>query len=62
MKKWGDQAFHRTGCPYKGMAVFGTEKEVARYYSGNCPGCNVPVNWKEEERSEIRPRIEGNPR
>jgi hypothetical protein len=58
MKKWSDLALHRTGCPYKGVSVFGTEEEVAKYYSGNCPGCNVPVNWEEDARSERRPHLE----
>jgi hypothetical protein len=60
MKKWSDSALHRTGCPYKGVAVFGTKEEVAKYYSGNCPGCNVPVKW-EEERSDRTHRMERNP-
>ncbi len=62
MKKWGDLALHRTGCPYRGVSVFGTEEEVAKYYSGNCPGCNVTVKWEEEEQSEGKPRLERNPR
>jgi hypothetical protein len=61
MKKWGDQARHRMGCPYQGVAVSGTEEEMAKYYSGNCPGCNVPVHWEEEELTERRPAWNANP-
>jgi len=50
MKKWKDKALHRAGCPYKGVAVYGTETEIAKYHSGNCPGCNVLVKWEEEHQ------------
>jgi hypothetical protein len=46
MKKWIDTAGHRPGCPHKGIAVYGTDEEMAKYYSGYCPGCNVPVKWE----------------
>jgi hypothetical protein len=48
MKKWKDLAVHKAGCPYKGVAVYGTEAEIAKYHSGYCPGCNAPVKWQEE--------------
>ncbi len=52
MSKWKDIAAHKPGCPYKGVAVFGTKEEMARYHSGYCPGCNCPVKWEEEEEKE----------
>jgi hypothetical protein len=52
MKKWTDMAGHRPGCPHKGIAVYGTDEEMVKYYSGYCPGCNVPVKW-EKEKQEI---------
>jgi len=45
MNKWKDAALHKAGCPYKGVAVYGDENDMARYYFGYCPGCNVPVKW-----------------
>jgi hypothetical protein len=50
MKKWKDLAVHRAGCPYKGVAVYGSDAEIAKYHSGNCPGCNVLVKWEEEQQ------------
>lgn len=61
MKKWGDMAPHRAGCPYKGVAVYGTEEEMARYYSGDCPGCNVRVKWEEREQLSKSSRMEPYP-
>jgi|GEM_PF-1641128 len=58
MKKWGDIAAHRAGCPYKGVAVYGTDEEIAKHYSGICTGCNVPVKWQECERWEKGARTE----
>lgn len=56
MKKWKDIADHKAGCPYKGVAVYGTAEEMARYHSGVCPGCNRPVKWEEDVPSgELRP-------
>jgi len=52
MKKWKDLAVHRAGCPYKGVAVYGTDAEINKYHSGNCPGCNVQVKWEEEEQEK----------
>jgi len=52
MKKWKDLAVHRAGCPYKGVAVHGSEEEMTKYYSGNCPGYNVPVKWEEEKQEK----------
>jgi len=51
MKKWKDIADHKAGCPYKGVAVYGTAEEMAKYHSGYCPGCNKPVKWEENEPS-----------
>ena len=34
--------------PYKGVAVRGTDEEIAKYHSGLCPGCNAPVKWEED--------------
>ncbi|MGE5789849.1 MAG: hypothetical protein ACM33C_03190 [Syntrophaceae bacterium] len=51
MKKWKDIADHKAGCPYKGVAVYGTKEEMAKYHSGVCPGCNRPVKWEEDEPS-----------
>ena len=48
MKKWKDLAVHKSGCPYRGVAIYGTEAEITKYHSGICPGCNVPVKWEEE--------------
>jgi len=50
MKKWKDLAVHRAGCPYKGVAVYGSDAEIAKYHSGNRPGCNVLVKWEEEQQ------------
>lgn len=47
-RKWKDLAAYKTGCPYKGVAVRGTEEEIAKYHSGLCPGCNTPVKWEED--------------
>jgi len=58
MKKWGDVAPHRAGCPYKGVAVYGSEEEMAKYYSGDCPGCSVRVKWEERDLSERSSRLE----
>ncbi len=55
MKKWKDIALHKPGCPYKGVAVYGSEEEVAKYHSGYCPGCNVPVKWQEEKQLKETP-------
>jgi Na+-translocating ferredoxin:NAD+ oxidoreductase RNF subunit RnfB len=52
MKKWKDIAGHRPGCAYKGVAVYGTDKEMAKYYSRYCPGCNIPVKWEEIQQEE----------
>jgi hypothetical protein len=49
MKKWKNVAPHGTGCPYKGIAVHETDKELEKYHSGRCPGCNNPVKWEEEK-------------
>jgi hypothetical protein len=57
-KKWGDLAPHRAGCPYKGVSVYGTEEEMVKYYSGDCPGCNVRVKWEERDLSEKSARLE----
>jgi hypothetical protein len=54
MNKWKDIAVHGKGCPYKGVAVYGTEKEMAKYYSGQCPGCNAPVRWEEEKQEKVK--------
>jgi hypothetical protein len=48
MKKWKDIATHKAGCPYKGVAVYGTEDELAKFHSGYCPGCNMLVRWEEQ--------------
>jgi hypothetical protein len=50
MTKWKDTAGHKPGCPYKGVPVSGTAAEMAKYHSGYCPGCNIPVKWEEEKR------------
>jgi hypothetical protein len=50
MKRWKDIASHRAGCPYKGVAVYGTDDEMAIYYSRYRPDCNSPVKWEEENR------------
>jgi len=47
IKKWRDRAEHKLGCPYKGVAIHGTDEEIAKYHSGYCPGCNIPVQWEE---------------
>jgi hypothetical protein len=52
MKKWKDLTVHRAGCPYKGVAVYGTDAEIAKYHSGNCPSCNVLVKWEEEQQEK----------
>jgi endogenous inhibitor of DNA gyrase (YacG/DUF329 family) len=52
MKKWKDIAGHRPGCTYKGVAVYGTDEEMAKYYSRYCPGCNIPVKWEEEKQEK----------
>ena len=52
MKKWKDSAGHRAGCPYKGVAVYGSEAEMAKYYSRYSPGCNNPVKWEEEKQEK----------
>ena len=52
MKKWKDLAGHRAGCPYKGVAVYGSEAEMAKHYSKYCPGCNNPVKWEEEKQEK----------
>ncbi len=44
-KKWNDAAPHKIGCPYKGVGIKSNDSEMAKYYSGYCPGCNVPVKW-----------------
>jgi hypothetical protein len=62
MKKWGDLAPHRAGCPYKGVAVYGSEEEMSKYYSGNCPGCNVFVKWEERDPLEKSSRLDRSPR
>ncbi len=56
MVKWRDIATHGPGCPYKGVAVYGTEEEMAKYYSGYCPGCNVLVKWEKEESPPLKLR------
>ena len=61
MKKWGDMTPHRAGCPYMGVAVYGTEAEMAKYYSGNCPGCNVLVKWEEREQLKGKAHLERKP-
>ena len=48
-KKWKDTAGHKSGCPYKGVMIQGTAGEMAKYHSGYCPGCNIPVKWEEEK-------------
>ena len=48
--KWKDNAVHGPGCPYKGVALYETEEDRAKYHSGNCPGCNRPVKWGEIEQ------------
>lgn len=53
--KWIDLARHSTGCPYKGVAVYGNEAELAKYYSGVCPGCNVPVKWEKATKAAEHP-------
>jgi hypothetical protein len=50
MKKWKDIATHKAGCPYKGVAVYGTEDELAKFHSGYCPGCNMLVRWEEQKQ------------
>ena len=55
MKKWTDMAGHRPGCPHKGIAVYGTDEEMAKYYSGYCPGCSVPVKWEREKQDPLHP-------
>jgi len=55
MEKWLDLARHSPGCPYKGVAVYGNEAELAKYYSGVCPGCNVPVKWGKAKKETGRP-------
>lgn len=55
MKKWTDMAGHRPGCPRKGVAVYGTDEEMEKYYSGFCPGCNVPVKWERENLEREHP-------
>lgn len=57
MKKWTDLAGHRPGCPHKGIAVYGTEQELAKYYSGYCPGCNVPVKWEQSIEHPAPPMV-----
>ena len=52
MKKWKDTAGHKAGCPYKGVAVSATAGELAKYHSGYCPGCNIPVKWEEEKQEK----------
>lgn len=52
MKKWKDIAGHKTGCPYSGVAVYGTEEEMIKYHSGYCPGCNTSVKWEEEKQEK----------
>jgi hypothetical protein len=52
IKKWKDITAHGAGCPYKGVAVYRTEEEMAKYHSGICPGCNIPVKWQEEKQEE----------
>ena len=44
-KKWKDVALHKVNCPYIGIAVYGTENELVKHYSGYCPGCNTAVKW-----------------
>ena len=48
--KWKDIAAHGPGCPYKGVALYETEEDRAKYHSGYCPGCNRPVKWEEIEQ------------
>jgi hypothetical protein len=53
MKKWKDIAVHRPGCPYKGVALYETEENMAKYHSGYCPGCNRPVATSESSEDTI---------
>jgi hypothetical protein len=59
-KKWNDVALHKAGCPYRGIAVYGNENELVKYYSGYCPGCSMTVKWimeppaREEEVSQVQ--------
>jgi hypothetical protein len=55
IKKWKDITAHGAGCPYKGVAVYYTEEEIAKYHSGNCPGCNILVKWEEEKQEKEIP-------
>jgi len=48
--KWKDIAVHGSGCPYKGVALYETEEDRAKYHSGYCPGCNCSVKWEEIEQ------------
>jgi hypothetical protein len=52
IKQWRDISVHKPGCPYKGVAIHGTEEEMAKYHSGYCPGCTVPVKWEEEKQGK----------
>ena len=52
MHKWRDIAEHKPGCPYKGVAVCGTEVEIAKYHCGYCPGCGVPVKWEKLQQEK----------
>lgn len=62
MKKWTDMAGHRPGCPHRGVAVYGTEEEMTKYYSGYCPGCNVPVKWQKDDRDMEPPAPDRTPK
>lgn len=55
MEKWMDLARHSPGCPYKGVAVYGNEAELAKYHSGFVPDAMSPSKWEKAKKETGRP-------